>query len=109
MRLLVAACTDGGITLFDTANFQRRPPIKGDCNFGVAISPDNQLVAIPGRHGGGVILWDVLRNRDFFPASRKAAPLPSGVSLTFIGPAKGLDENQKWSRYFRDIIINQAR
>src|SRR5207249_10312085 len=23
---------------------------------------------------------DVLRNRDFFPASRKAAPLPSGVS-----------------------------
>jgi len=52
---------------------------------------------------------DLLLNRDFFPASRKTRPLPSGVSVTFLDPAKGLDENQKWSRYFRDIIINPAR
>jgi iron(III) transport system substrate-binding protein len=52
---------------------------------------------------------DVLRNRDFFPASRKAAPLPSGVSLTFIDAAKGLDENQKWSRHFRNVITSPPR
>jgi iron(III) transport system substrate-binding protein len=52
---------------------------------------------------------DVLRNRDFFPASRKTAPLPNGVSVTFIDPAKGLEENQKWSKYFRDIVTHSAR
>ncbi len=52
---------------------------------------------------------DILLERDFFPASRKTRPIPGGVSLTFIDGAKGLDENQKLSRYFRDISINQAR
>jgi hypothetical protein len=52
---------------------------------------------------------ELLLDRDFFPASRKARPLPSGVSVTFLDPVKGLDENQKWSKYYRDIVTNQAR
>jgi iron(III) transport system substrate-binding protein len=52
---------------------------------------------------------DILLERDFFPARRDSKPIPGGASLTFIDGGKGLDENQKWSRYFRDIVINQAR
>ena len=52
---------------------------------------------------------DLLLNRDFFPASRKVRPLPSGLSVTFLDPVKGLDENQKWSKYYRDIITGRAR
>jgi iron(III) transport system substrate-binding protein len=52
---------------------------------------------------------DLLLNRDFFPASRKARPLPSGLSITFLDPAKGLDENRKWSKYYREIITDRAR
>jgi iron(III) transport system substrate-binding protein len=75
-------------------------------------------VARRAPHPNGAILFfefmltdaqDLLLQRDFFPASRKARPLPSGISLTFLDPAKSLDENQKWSKYYRDIIINQAR
>jgi iron(III) transport system substrate-binding protein len=75
-------------------------------------------VARRAPHPNGAILFfefmltdaqDLLRDRDFFPASRKLRPLPSGVPLTFLDPAKGLEDNQKWSRYYRDIIINQAR
>jgi iron(III) transport system substrate-binding protein len=50
---------------------------------------------------------ELLRARDFFPARRNARVLPGGVS--FLDPAKALDENQKWSRYFREIMTNQAR
>jgi iron(III) transport system substrate-binding protein len=52
---------------------------------------------------------ELLRDRDFFPASRNAKALPSGVSVTFIDPAKALDENQKWSKHYRDIVTNQTR
>jgi iron(III) transport system substrate-binding protein len=52
---------------------------------------------------------ELLRDRDFFPTSRKSRPLPTGASVTFLDPARGLDENQKWSKYFREIILNQAR
>jgi iron(III) transport system substrate-binding protein len=51
----------------------------------------------------------LLLNRDFFPASMPVRFLPGGASITFLDPAKSLDENQKWSRYYRDIITNQAR
>jgi iron(III) transport system substrate-binding protein len=75
-------------------------------------------IARRAAHPNGAILFfefmltdaqDLLLQRDFFPARRNARPLPAGVSLTFLDPAKGLDEHQKWSRYFRDTIINQAR
>ncbi len=75
-------------------------------------------VARRAAHPNGAILFfefmlsdaqELLRARDFFPASRNATMLPGGASLTFLDPAKGLDENQKWSKYFREIMINQAR
>jgi iron(III) transport system substrate-binding protein len=52
---------------------------------------------------------ELLRDRDFFPTSRKSRPLPTGASVTFLDPARGLDENQKWNNYYREIILNQAR
>jgi iron(III) transport system substrate-binding protein len=52
---------------------------------------------------------DILRNREHFPASRNVTPLPGGISVTFIDPARSLDESQKWSKYYRDIFIRQAR
>jgi iron(III) transport system substrate-binding protein len=52
---------------------------------------------------------ELLRDRDFFPTSRKSRPLPAGASVSFLDPARGLDENQKWNKYFREIILNQAR
>ena len=75
-------------------------------------------VARRAAHPNGAILFfefmlsdaqELLRARDFFPASRNATMLPGGASLTFLDPAKGLDENQKWSKYFREIMINPAR
>jgi len=52
---------------------------------------------------------DLLRDREYFPASRKAKPLPDGISVTFIDPARSLEENQKWTKSYRDTFINQAR
>jgi hypothetical protein len=48
---------------------------------------------------------ELLRNREHFPATRKVKPLPDG----FIDPARSLDENQKWSKYYRETFNNQAR
>jgi iron(III) transport system substrate-binding protein len=52
---------------------------------------------------------EILRNRDYFPASREGRPLPNGIAVSFLDPVKDLDENRKWSKVYRDIIINQAR
>ena len=52
---------------------------------------------------------DILLERDFFPARRDSRPIPGDASLTFIDGAKGLDEDPKGSRHFRDIMINQTR
>jgi iron(III) transport system substrate-binding protein len=51
---------------------------------------------------------ELLRDRDYFPASRKVRPPPGAFSMTYIDPAKSLDENQKWSKYYRDTIISRA-
>jgi iron(III) transport system substrate-binding protein len=52
---------------------------------------------------------ELLRNRDYFPASRKVKPPTDGISFTFLDAARNLDENQKWSRFYRETIVNQAR
>jgi len=52
---------------------------------------------------------ELLRRREYFPASRNIKPLPDGISVTFLDAARNLDENQKWSRYYRDTFISQAR
>jgi iron(III) transport system substrate-binding protein len=52
---------------------------------------------------------DILRDRDFFPARANAKPLPQGVDLHFLDPAKALDDSAKWDKYFREIITNPLR
>jgi iron(III) transport system substrate-binding protein len=52
---------------------------------------------------------ELLRDRDYFPASRKVRARPEGLALTFIDPAKSLDENQKWSKYYRETVISRTR
>ena len=51
----------------------------------------------------------LLRNREYFPASREGRPLPDGIMVSFLDPVRDLDESQKWSKSYRDIIIKQAR
>ena len=51
---------------------------------------------------------DILLARDFFPARANARPLPEGAALHFLDPAKGLDEDPKWSKQYRDIVTNPA-
>ena len=55
----------------------------------------------------------ILAKRDFLAASAKVPPapavaLPPGTALTFVDPAKALDQNQKWSTSYRQIVMNQA-
>jgi iron(III) transport system substrate-binding protein len=52
---------------------------------------------------------DILAKRDFFPADIKIKPMPTDMALTFLDPAQALDQNEKWSKYYRDIVIHQAR
>jgi iron(III) transport system substrate-binding protein len=52
---------------------------------------------------------ELLRNREYFPATRESRPLPDGIPVSFLDPVKDLDESRKWSRAYRDIVINQAR
>ena len=47
---------------------------------------------------------NILANRNFFPADVKVKPMPAG--LTFLDPAKALDQSQKWSKYYRDIVTH---
>jgi len=66
---------------------------------------------------GAVLFYDfmltdaqeLLRNRDYFPATRESRPLPDGIAVSFLDPVKDLDESRKWSKAYRDVIINQAR
>ena len=47
---------------------------------------------------------DILAKRNFFPADIRVKPMPAG--LTFLDPAKALDQSQKWSKYYRDIVTH---
>jgi len=84
-----------GIARFEAAAVARRAPHP----YGAALFFEFMLTDAQ----------ELLRDRDFFPASRKEKALPAGVSVTFLDAAKALDENQKWSKYYRDIVVNQAR
>ena len=51
----------------------------------------------------------ILATRDFIPTNVKVKPLPEGLALKFVDPAKLLDENDKWEKLYKDIITNQGR
>jgi iron(III) transport system substrate-binding protein len=52
---------------------------------------------------------EILGKRDFIPTNTKVKPLPEGISLKFVDPAKLLDESEKWEKLFKDIVTNQSR
>jgi iron(III) transport system substrate-binding protein len=52
---------------------------------------------------------DILASRDFYPSSLKIRSMPAEMALTFLDPAKALDQSRKWSKYYRDIITHLAR
>jgi iron(III) transport system substrate-binding protein len=56
----------------------------------------------------------LLAKRHFSPASAKVSPgpdatLPAGTPLIFLDPAKALDQRQKWSKTYHDILALQGR
>jgi iron(III) transport system substrate-binding protein len=51
----------------------------------------------------------ILGKRDFIPTNVKVKPLPEGLTLRFVDPAKLLDESDKWDKLYKDIVTNQAR
>lgn len=51
----------------------------------------------------------ILAQRDFIPTNIKIKPLPDGLTLKFLDPAKLLDENEKWEKLFKEIVTNQQR
>jgi iron(III) transport system substrate-binding protein len=66
---------------------------------------------------GGLLFMDflltdgqeILAKRDFIPTNIKVKPLPEGLTLKFVDPAKLLDENDKWDKLYNEIITNQGR
>ncbi len=52
---------------------------------------------------------EILGKRDFIPTNIKVKPLPEGMTLKFIDPAKLLDESAKWEKLFNDTFVNQVR
>jgi len=70
-------------------------------------------VARRAPHPYGAVLFEtfmldeeqnILAGRDFFPANTTIKPMPAGMTLTFLDPAKALDQSRKWSKYYRDIV-----
>jgi iron(III) transport system substrate-binding protein len=51
----------------------------------------------------------ILASREIITASRSGRPLPAGLSVVYVDPARSLDENPKWSKLFRNIFANQVR
>jgi iron(III) transport system substrate-binding protein len=51
----------------------------------------------------------ILAKRDFIPTNIKVQPLPEGMTLKFVDPAKILDESSKWEKLFNETFGNTAR
>jgi iron(III) transport system substrate-binding protein len=51
----------------------------------------------------------LLASRDFTPSNLKVKPLPAGLKVAFIDPALVLDEGDKWTKLYNDIIVKPAR
>jgi iron(III) transport system substrate-binding protein len=79
-----------------------------------------QGVALARRapHPHAAVLWidfmltdaqELLRRRDFLPASLKANPGLAAMALAFVDPAQVLDEHDKWARLYKEVIAAGAR
>jgi iron(III) transport system substrate-binding protein len=52
---------------------------------------------------------ELLASRDFTPSNLKVKPLPEGLKVSFIDPRLVLDEGDKWTKLYNDIVVKPAR
>jgi len=51
----------------------------------------------------------LMLQRDFLPTSARIDSMAKKIPLTFLDPRLTLDQGEKWSRLYREIITNQSR
>jgi iron(III) transport system substrate-binding protein len=52
---------------------------------------------------------ELLAARDFTPTNQKVKPLPKELQIEFIDPKVVLDENDKWTKLWSEIVVKQGR
>lgn len=52
---------------------------------------------------------EILLKRDFWPTNRKVKDLPADYPLKIVDSAQMLDEGEKWTRLFKEVVLSQAR
>jgi iron(III) transport system substrate-binding protein len=51
----------------------------------------------------------IYKDRQSYPTNPKVMPPPAGVELAFVDFSKLLDENDKWTKLYKEIFVNQSR
>ena len=51
----------------------------------------------------------ILAGREFFPTNLKARKDTDHLNLSFVDPARLIDEGDKWEKLFNEIVIRQSR
>jgi iron(III) transport system substrate-binding protein len=51
----------------------------------------------------------LLLKRDFLPANARVNPSLAQMGLSFIDPARALDEHDKWAKLYKEIFVNKSR
>ncbi len=52
---------------------------------------------------------ELLASRDFTPSNLKVKPLPEGLKVSFIDPSLVLDEGEKWTKLYHDVVVKPVR
>jgi iron(III) transport system substrate-binding protein len=52
---------------------------------------------------------ELLASRDFTPSNLKVKPLPEGLKVEFIDPKVVLDEGEKWTKLWNEIVLKKGR
>jgi iron(III) transport system substrate-binding protein len=52
---------------------------------------------------------ELLLKRDFLPANARVYPAVAKMNLSFIDPARVLDEHGKWARLYKEIFVSKMR
>jgi iron(III) transport system substrate-binding protein len=52
---------------------------------------------------------ELLAARDFTPTNQKVKALPKELQIEFIDPKVVLDENEKWTKLWNEIVVKQGR
>lgn len=51
----------------------------------------------------------ILAGREFFPTNMKAGKDTRDLNLSFVDPARLIDEGEKWEKLFNEIVVRQPR